>query len=89
MKRFGFIIFLLIPLLILNQTAFAVSIPEPEVMSTPEKDIPVEKVEKKGGGGGWLLLLLLVVGGAAAMASGSKVASSGSSSSSSTINYTW
>ncbi|MBI5748859.1 MAG: hypothetical protein HZA00_06990 [Nitrospinae bacterium] len=75
MKKFRFIILLLIPLLILNQTAFAVSIPEPEVMSTPEKDIPVEKIEEKKSINTWLWVLLgaAVVGGIAFLLSASQV----------------
>jgi hypothetical protein len=41
---------------------------EPEILSTPEEDIPV--IKKKGSSWGWYILLVLVAGGAAAAAAG-------------------
>ena len=42
---------------------------EPEILSTPEEEIPTVKV-KKSSGWTWLILLALIAGGAAAAAGG-------------------
>ena len=42
---------------------------EPEILSTPEEEIPTVKV-KKSSGWAWMILLALIAGGAAAAAAG-------------------
>ena len=53
---------------------------QPEVLATPEEDIPVEKIEKGGVRWYWIVLGLAVIGGAAAAAGGGGGSSSPSSS---------
>jgi len=85
---------LLIPLLALNlflpqiSSAYEGSVvadakttkSQPEVLATPEEDIPVEKIEKGGVRWYWIVLGLAVIGGAAAAAGGGGGSSSPSSS---------
>ena len=56
---------------------------QPEVLATPEEDIPVEKIEKGGVSWLWIILGVVAVGGIAAAAGGggSSSPSGGSSSS--------
>src|SRR3972149_2751720 len=51
---------------------------QPEVLATPEEDIPVEKIEKGGVSWLWILLGIAAVGGIAAAAGGKKDSSSSS-----------
>ena len=50
---------------------------QPEVLATPEEDIPVEKIEKGGVRWYWIVLGLAVIGGAAAAAGGGGGGSTG------------
>ncbi len=51
---------------------------QPEVLATPEEDIPVEKVEKGGVSWLWIILGIAAVGGIAAAAGGGSSSSSSS-----------
>lgn len=87
------IILVLIPLLTFNLcgVSFAgtsTTYNPPEQLSSPEEDIPVEKVVVKSKT--WLLALLLVVaGGAVAASSGSGGGGGNGGSSGGTINVGW
>jgi len=60
---------------------------EPEILSTPEEDMPTVKVKKKSWG--WYILLVLIAGGAAAAAGGGgDDESNGDATSSTTGSYT-
>lgn len=94
------IILLLIPLLMFNLCLPGVSLAEtptaydqPESLSTPEEDMPVEKVVVKRKTWVWVLIALAAAGGGAAAAGGggggdSSSTSSGGSSGG-TINVGW
>ena len=84
-----FIISLLVPLLMFNLCLPGVSLAgtpteydQPESLSTPEQDIPVEKVKVKGSKT-WLWVLIALAGGGAAAAAGGGGGGGGDSASTS------
>ena len=66
----------------------------PEVLATPEEDMPVEKIEKGGVRWWWILVGVAVAGGIVAVVGGSKSDNTSNSSSSGggstgTTTVTW
>lgn len=90
------IILVLIPLLTFNLcgvsfAATPTTYNQPEQLSTPEEDIPVEKVVVKSKTWVWVLVVAAAAGGAAASKSGGGGGGNGGSGGSSggTINVGW